>query len=83
MGVGGFNLGLTSPALAGMQNGLSMAQLAQLNGMNGMNPFGVNVNMLGMANLNAMGITPEAQLLAGDSVSMASASAGSVDCRAA
>ena len=37
MGVGGFNLGLTSPALAGMQNGPSMAQLAQLNGMNGMN----------------------------------------------
>jgi len=64
MGVGGFNLGLTSPALAGMQNGLSMAKLAQLNGMNGMNPFGVNMNMLGMANLNAMGITPEAQLLA-------------------
>ena len=64
MGVGGFNLGLGSPALAGMQNGLSMAQLAQLNGMNGMNPFGVNMNMLGMANLNAMGLTAEAQLLA-------------------
>ena len=64
MGVGGFNLGLGSPALAGMQNGLSMAQLAQLNGMNGMNPFGVNMNMLGMANLNAMGISAEAQLLA-------------------
>src|SRR6266404_4218242 len=64
MGVGGFNLGLTSPALAGMQNGPSMAQLAQLNGVNGMNPFGVNMNMLGMVNLNAMGITPEAQLLA-------------------
>jgi hypothetical protein len=64
MGVGGFNLGLGSPALAGMQNGLSMAQLAQLNGMNGINPFGVNMNMLGMANLNAMGLTAEAQLLA-------------------
>ena len=64
MGVGGFNLGLGSPALAGMQNGLSMAQLAQLNGMNGINPFGVNMNMLGMANLNAMGISAEAQLLA-------------------
>ena len=64
MGVGGFNLGLGSPGLAGMPNGLSMAQLAQLNGMNGMNPFGVNMNMLGMANLSAMGITPEAQLLA-------------------
>ncbi|KAF8464993.1 hypothetical protein DFH94DRAFT_389798 [Russula ochroleuca] len=62
MGVGGFNLGLGSPGLAGMQNGLSMAQLAQLNGMNGLNPFGVN--MLGMANLNAMGLTAEAQLLA-------------------
>jgi len=64
MGVGGFNLGLGSPALAGMQNGLSMAQLAQLNGMSGINPFGVNMNMLGMANLNAMGLTAEAQLLA-------------------
>jgi SAM domain (Sterile alpha motif) len=64
MGVGGFNIGLGSPGLAGMQNGLSMAQLAQLNGMNGINPFGVNMNMLGMANLNAMGLTAEAQLLA-------------------
>ena len=59
MGVGGFNLGLSSPALAGMPNGLSMAQLAQLNGIN---PFGVNMNMLNMA--NAMGISAEAQLLA-------------------
>src|SRR6266404_408473 len=39
MGVGGFNLGLTSPALAGMPNEISMAQLAQLNRMNRMNPF--------------------------------------------
>ena len=62
MGVGGFNLGLGSPGLGGMPNGLNMAQLAQLNGMNGMNPF--NMNMLGMANLSAMGISPEAQLLA-------------------
>ena len=61
MGVGGFNLGLGSPGLTAMPNGLSMAQLAQLNGMN---PFGVNMNMLGMANLSAMGISPEAQLLA-------------------
>ena len=61
LGMGGFNLGLTSPGL-GMPNGLNMAQLAQLNGMNGMNPF--NMNMLGMANLSAMGISPEAQLLA-------------------
>ncbi len=64
MDVGEFNLGLGSPGLAGMPNGLSMAQLAQLNGMNGMNPFGVNMNMLGMANLSATGITLEAQLLA-------------------
>ncbi|KAI9429122.1 hypothetical protein BJY52DRAFT_1200660 [Lactarius psammicola] len=63
MGVGGFNLGLGSPGLVWMPNGLRMVQLAQLNGMNGMNPFGVNMNMLGMANLSAMGITPEAQLL--------------------
>ena len=62
MGVGGFNLDLGSPGLGGMPNGLSMAQLAQLSGMNGMNPF--NMNMLGMANLSAMGISPEAQLLA-------------------
>ncbi|KAI9450238.1 hypothetical protein BJY52DRAFT_1428160 [Lactarius psammicola] len=61
MGVGSFNLRLGSPGLAGMPNGLSMAQLAQ---MNGMNPFGVGVNMLGMANLSTMRITPEAQLLA-------------------
>ena len=33
----------------------------QLNGMNGMNPFGVNMNISGMANLSAMGISPEAQ----------------------
>ena len=38
-----------------------MAQLAQPNAA-GMNPF--NMNMLGMANLSAMGIFPEAQLLA-------------------
>jgi hypothetical protein len=62
MGVGGFNLGLGSPALAGMPNSLSMAQLAQLNSMNGMNPFGVNMNMLNMA--SAMGISAEAQLIA-------------------
>ena len=62
IGVGVFNLGLGSPGLGGMLNGLNMAQLAQLNGMNGMNPF--NMNMLGMANLSAMGISPEAQLLA-------------------
>jgi hypothetical protein len=65
MSVGGFNLGLGSPGL-GTPNGLNMAQLAQLNGMTGMNggmnPF--NMNMLGMANLSAMGISPEAQLLA-------------------
>ncbi|KAH9020224.1 hypothetical protein EDB85DRAFT_2005486, partial [Lactarius pseudohatsudake] len=61
MGVGGFNLGLGSPGLAGMPNGLNMAQLAQLNDMNGMNPFNMNMNML---NLAAMGVSPEAQLLA-------------------
>ncbi|KAH8994159.1 hypothetical protein EDB86DRAFT_3234882 [Lactarius hatsudake] len=56
MGVGGFNLGLDSPGLTGMPNGLNMAQLAQLNGMNGMNPFNMNMNML---NLAAMGVSPE------------------------
>src|SRR5882762_9826030 len=40
MGVGSFSLGLTSPSLAGMANGLSMAQLVLLNGMNRMNPSG-------------------------------------------
>ena len=64
MGIGGFNLGLGSPGLGLMPNGLNMVQLAQLNGMNGIHPFGVNMNMLGMANLSAMGISPEAQLLA-------------------
>ncbi|KAH8994156.1 hypothetical protein EDB86DRAFT_3078362 [Lactarius hatsudake] len=58
MGVGGSNLGLGSPGLTGMPNGLNMAQLAQLNGMN---PFNMNMNML---NLAAMGVSPEAQLLA-------------------
>jgi hypothetical protein len=60
LGMGGFNLGLTSPTL-GMPNALNMAQLAQLNGMNGMNSF--NMNMPGMGKLSAMGISPE-QLLA-------------------
>ncbi|KAH9059946.1 hypothetical protein EDB87DRAFT_680523 [Lactarius vividus] len=58
MGVGGFNLGLGSPGLAGMPNGLNMAQLAQLNGMN---LFNVNMNL---PNLAAIGVSPEAQLLA-------------------
>ncbi|KAH9024443.1 hypothetical protein EDB83DRAFT_2658115 [Lactarius deliciosus] len=61
MGIGGFNLGLGSPRLAGMPNGLNMAQLAQLNGMNGMNRFNMNMYVL---NLAAMGVSPEAQLLA-------------------
>ncbi|KAH9012277.1 hypothetical protein EDB85DRAFT_1900469 [Lactarius pseudohatsudake] len=82
MGVGVFNLGLSSPGLAGMPNGPNMAPLAQLSGMN---PFGVNTNTLGVSYLCAMGITPEAQLLAvqiapnlleGDSVSLGSASGG-------
>ncbi|KAI9436714.1 hypothetical protein H4582DRAFT_2058629 [Lactarius indigo] len=61
MGVGGFNLGLTSPRLAGMPNGLNMAQLVQLNGVNRMTPFNMNMNM---PNLATMGVSPEAQLLA-------------------
>ncbi|KAH8994163.1 hypothetical protein EDB86DRAFT_2829979 [Lactarius hatsudake] len=60
-GMGGFNLGLGSPGLTWMPNGLNMAQLAQLNGMNGMNPFNMNMNIL---NLAAMGVSPEVQLLA-------------------
>jgi hypothetical protein len=59
LGMGGFNLGLTSPTL-GMPNALNMAQLAQLNGMNGMNSF--NMNMPGMGKLSAMGISPEQPL---------------------
>ena len=47
MNVSGFNLGLGSPGLRGMPNGLNMAQLAQLNGMDGINPF--NMNILGSA----------------------------------
>ncbi|KAH8984732.1 hypothetical protein EDB92DRAFT_2117006 [Lactarius akahatsu] len=61
MGVGVFNLGPSSPGLAGMPNGLNLAQLAQLSDMN---PFGINVNALGVSNLGAIGITPEAQLIA-------------------
>ena len=61
IGVGGFNLGLGSPGLSGMPNRLSMKQLTQLNGMN---PLRVYMNMLGMANLSAMGISPVVQLLA-------------------
>ena len=64
IGVGVFNLGLGSPGLSGMPNRHSMKQLTQLNGMNGMNPFRVYMNMLGMANLSAMGISPVVQLLA-------------------
>ena len=51
MGVSGLNLGLGSPGLGAMPNGLNMAQLAQLNGMNTF-----NMNMHGLANLNATGI---------------------------
>ena len=64
LGMGGFNLGLGSPGLGmGMPNanGLGMAGLA---GMGQLNPFNMNMNMLNMANLTAMGISPEAQLLA-------------------
>ena len=59
--VGDFNLGLGSPGLGTIPGGLNMSQLAQLDAA-GMNPF--NTNMLGMANLSAIGISPEAQLLA-------------------
>ena len=58
--VGDFNLGLGSPGLGTMPGGLNMLQLAQLDAT-GMNLF--NTNMLGMANLSAIGILPEAQLL--------------------
>jgi hypothetical protein len=53
MGIGGFNLGMGSPGL-GMSNGMGMQGLA---GMGPVSPF--NMNMLA-----AMGIPPEAQLLA-------------------
>ncbi|KAH9018045.1 hypothetical protein EDB84DRAFT_1566597 [Lactarius hengduanensis] len=83
-----FNFALGSLALTGMRmpNGLSMAQLAQLNGIN---PFSVNVNILGTANLSAMGITLEAQIALprDDLGSLYSASVRaserSVGCRAA
>ncbi|KAI0060387.1 hypothetical protein BV25DRAFT_1992943 [Artomyces pyxidatus] len=64
LGMGGFNLGMGSPGLGmGLPNGngLGMAGLA---GMGQINPFNMNMNMLNMANLSAMGISPEAQLLA-------------------
>ena len=44
-----------------MPGGLNMAQIAQLNAA-GMNTF--NRNMLRVANVSAMGMLPEAQLLA-------------------
>lgn len=63
LGVGGFGLGMGSPGL-GMAplsaNGLGMAGLAGMAGQ--LSPF--NMSMLNMANLSAMGISPEAQLLA-------------------
>ncbi|KAH9048355.1 hypothetical protein EDB84DRAFT_1673152 [Lactarius hengduanensis] len=37
IGISGFNLGLGSPALAEVPNGLSLAQLVQLDGIDGMN----------------------------------------------
>ncbi|TDL19671.1 hypothetical protein BD410DRAFT_751831 [Rickenella mellea] len=53
MNPGGFGMGMPSPGL-----GMGMAGLA---GMGQLNPFNMNMNMLSMANLGAMGLTPEAQ----------------------
>ena len=61
MGFGGFNIRLGLPGLGGMPGGLNMAQIAQLNAA-GMNTF--NRNMHRVANVSAMGMSPEAQLLA-------------------
>lgn len=81
MGVGNFNLGLTSPTLR-MLSRLNMAQVAQLNGMN---PF--NTNMLSMANLSVMGISPKVPLLEAGLASLAFGSVRAVvdlvGCRAA
>ncbi|KAI0049426.1 hypothetical protein FA95DRAFT_1489251 [Auriscalpium vulgare] len=64
LGMGGFNLGLGSPGLGmGLPNGAGLG-MAGLAGMGQINPFNMNMNMLNMANLSAMGISPEAQLLA-------------------
>ncbi|KAA1476855.1 hypothetical protein DENSPDRAFT_785687 [Dentipellis sp. KUC8613] len=52
-GMAGFNMGMGSPGL-----GMGLAGMGQLS------PFNMNMNMLNMANLSAMGISPEAQLLA-------------------
>ena len=59
--IGDFNLGLGSPGLRTMPGGDNMSQLAQLDAA-GMNLF--KTNILGMANLSAIGISPEVQLLA-------------------
>lgn len=63
LGMGGFGMGLGSPGL-GMglpgAGGLGMPGLA---GMGQLNPL-MNMNMLNMANLGALGMSPEAQLLA-------------------
>lgn len=53
-GVGGFNMGLASPGL-GMPGGM----VPGMGGMPPISPFNMNMNML-----SAMGISPEAQLLA-------------------
>ncbi|KAI0035220.1 hypothetical protein K488DRAFT_19426, partial [Vararia minispora EC-137] len=60
LGMGGFNLGMGSP---GIGMGLPSASMG-LAGMGQLSPFNMNMGMLNMANLSAMGISPEAQLLA-------------------
>ncbi|CDO72159.1 hypothetical protein BN946_scf184970.g11 [Trametes cinnabarina] len=60
LGMGGFNMGMANPALAGLPatGGFNMAALAAA-GMGPVSPFN---NMFNMPNLAAMGLTPE-QLL--------------------
>ncbi|TFK48744.1 hypothetical protein OE88DRAFT_1684085 [Heliocybe sulcata] len=63
MGMGGFGMGLGSPGLGMGIPGAGGLGLPNLAGMGQMNPL-MNMNMLNMANLGALGMSPEAQLLA-------------------
>ncbi|KZT28766.1 hypothetical protein NEOLEDRAFT_1058103 [Neolentinus lepideus HHB14362 ss-1] len=63
LGMGGYGMGLGSPGLGMGIPGAGGLGLPNLAGMGQMNPL-MNMNMLNMANLGALGMSPEAQLLA-------------------
>lgn len=62
LGMGGFNMGMGSPGIGmGLPSAGIMGQMGQ---MGQLSPFNMNMGMLNMAQLSAMGMTPEQQLLA-------------------